>query len=60
MNPSAPSPAMAIVEGSGVDVVTTCVPRTSSPAVVPNENVADAIVVLDVIPAPVIVNVADS
>jgi hypothetical protein len=35
-------------------------PGTSPPRVVPNEKVADVIVVSAVIPVPVIVNVADS
>jgi hypothetical protein len=41
--------------GSGTDT-----PGTVTPAVVPNEKVADVIVVAAVIPAPVIVNVAVS
>jgi hypothetical protein len=38
----------------------TITPGTFTPEVVPKENVADVIVVLAVIPAPVMVNVADS
>ena len=38
----------------------TATPGTFTPAVVPNENVADVIVVSAEIPAPVMVNVADS
>jgi hypothetical protein len=43
--------------GSGTDVLG--IPGTVTPAVVPNEKVADVTVVSTVIPAPVIVNVAE-
>ena len=58
--PNVPSRPNALADNTrelGSGMVT---PGTFMPAVVPNENVADVIVVSAEIPAPVIVNVADS